>query len=660
MDGLSDKKRSNNDNEKTCSANNDCGIGCNCSHCAAVSEKKAGKSSFWANYGAEISKLIVSSIILSISVFFVESELAMLLLSVFALLIVGFDLLLECLRGIAKGEIFGESTLMIIASITALCIGEYTEGAAIIVLFAFGELLEGIATDNSRKRIAGLSELKTSVAHLLSKDGERDVDPAEVEIGSLIEIRRGDRVPIDGVLVAGRAELDMKSVTGESKTVSIVAGDNVYSGALNLGDPFVVKTTKLFKDSTVEQIIALVEGANAKKAKSQKFITSFSKIYTPCVVIIGFLIALLPPLFDGMNFVKWIYKGLSFLVISCPCALVISVPLGFFIGIGSLSRTGVLIKGSSYIERLSSAKIAVFDKTGTLTKGSFVVDAVRAYNGFSEDEVAKYASALERSSSHPVAKAIASFSSADDVTVKDIKEVSGRGMCGEADGRLICVGNLAYMKENGIDAAASSDYPGTTVYISINGVLAGELLIKDEIKENAKSAIEDLKKCGITKTYMISGDCEEVCKSVGEEIGISEVYSELLPAEKYDKLVKIKDKAGDNVIYVGDGINDAPSLALADVGIAMGGLGSEAAVDSSDVVILDDDLTKIAKSIRYSKRIQRKVKENIIGSLAIKFIVMILSVIPSLTLPVWCAMLADVGVMLLAVANSLTNYKKIK
>lgn len=660
MDVSVNGKHSKKDQEKSCPINNDCGIGCNCSHCAAVSEKKADKSSFWATYGMEVSKLIVSTIILSVSAFFVNGELARLLLSIFSLLIVGFDLLLECAKGIVKGDVFGESTLMIIASVTALCIGEYTEGAAIIILFAFGELLEGIATDNSRKRIAGLSELKTSVAHLLSKDGGSDVDPADVEVGSLIEIRRGDRVPIDGVLVAGRAELDMKSVTGESKIVSVVCGDNVYSGALNLGDPFVVRTAKLFKDSTVEQIISLVEGANAKKAKSQKFITSFSKIYTPCVVIIGILIALLPPLFDGMDFIKWIYKGLSFLVISCPCALVISVPLGFFIGIGSLSKTGVLVKGSSYIEKLSSAKVAVFDKTGTLTKGAFVVDDVKAYNGFDTKTVAEYASAIERSSSHPVAKAVASFVSAEDVAVREVREISGRGMCGEVDGKLVRVGNLSYMNENGIDEVVSDDYPGTVIYVSIDGVLAGKLLIKDEIKENAKYALDELKKCGIAKTYMISGDCEEVCKKVGEEVGICEVYSGLLPAEKYDKLVNIKDNADGNVIYVGDGVNDAPSLALADVGIAMGGLGSEAAVDSSDVVVLNDDLTKIAKSIKYAKRIQRKVKENIIGSLAIKFVVMILSVIPSLTLPVWCAMLADVGVMLLAVVNSLTNYKKIK
>lgn len=632
----------------------DDGLDCCCEGCREKSAKRQEKGEgFFAEYGAEMVKILFSTVILVLAVTLPINETVKLLLCIASLVICGYEIIIKCFKNIFKGNFFDENFLMTLASVVALCIGERFEGALIVILYSFGELLEDIATDSSRKRIAGLSELKSDFVRVLSSCGVAEVLPENVEVGTLIEIRKGDRVPLDGVLIGADAEFDLKAVTGETKPYHVKGGESVYAGAINIGAPVVIKTTKKYEDSTVARIISLVEGANAKKAKTQKFITAFSKIYTPAVVGAAVLLASLPPLFDSMNFVKWILKALNFLVISCPCALVISVPLGFFVGIGSLSKKGVLVKGSNYIDVLSAVNVAVFDKTGTLTKGNFKVEKIVAENGFTESDIKNFVAPIESSSSHPIAKSIVEYSAGYTFFASDVEEIAGKGMKGSVNGKTVYVGNAALMSDLGL-FVTDGGYFGTVIYVAVDDKFAGKILIYDEIKENSAEAIKLLKKYGVKKTVMISGDNAQVCRAVGEKVGIDEIYSGLLPEQKANKLSEIIASANGKVLYAGDGINDAPSLAMADVGVAMGGLGSESAIESADVVVMDDNTLKIPLSIKYSRKIRRKVKENIIGSLAIKFVIMALSV--AFTLPVWVAMIADVGVMLLAVANSLTNY----
>ncbi|HCH74096.1 MAG TPA: cadmium-translocating P-type ATPase [Clostridiales bacterium] len=632
----------------------DDGLDCGCESCREKSAKRKEKGEgFFAEYGAEIIKILLSAIVLILAVTLPVGETVQLIMCIASLIICGYEVIINCFKNIFKGNIFDENFLMTLASVVALCIGERFEGALIVILYSFGELLEDIATDSSRKRIAGLSELKSDSVRVILSSGVTEVSPEEVEVGTLIEIRKGDRVPLDGVLVGADAEFDLKAVTGESKPYHVKDGESVYAGAINIGAPVVMRTTKKYEDSTVARIISLVEGANAKKAKTQKFITTFSKYYTPTVVGIAVLLAFVPPLFDSMNFVKWILKALNFLVISCPCALVISVPLGFFVGIGSLSKKGVLVKGSNYIDVLSAVNVTVFDKTGTLTKGNFKVEKIVAENGFTEDDIKNSVAPIESSSSHPIAKSITEYCAGFKTSAINVEEIAGKGMKGNVNGKTVYVGNAALMADLGL-TVSDGGYSGTVIYVAENSKFAGKILIYDEIKETSVEAIKLLKKYGVKKTVMISGDNAQVCRAVGEKVGIDEVYSGLLPDQKADKLSEIIASANGKVLYAGDGINDAPSLAMADVGVAMGGLGSESAIESADVVVMDDNALKIPLSIKYSRRIRRKVKENIIGSLAIKFAIMVLSVV--FTLPIWVAMIADVGVMLLAVANSLTNY----
>ncbi len=622
-------------------------LSCGCGHCGSKRLEKKDKNSFLKNYWLECSKILVS-LMLFVMAFFTQGVLEILLFSISAF-IVGVDILISFVKNICKLNFFDENALMVIASITAFVLGEYFEGAVIIILYFIGEFLEKIATDNSRKKIAGLSNLKSHIVHLIDKNGMHDLNPENIEVGSLIEVKSGEMFPIDGILIGSNAEFDLKAITGESRYVEIESGKEIYSGSINVGNPVVVKTTKAYKDSTVEKIIEMVEGALSKKAKSQKFISSFSKIYTPLVFMLAVLISVFPPLFDQMNFIKWIYKALSFLVISCPCALVISVPLAFFVGIGGLARQGIMIKGSNYVEALSKVDTVVFDKTGTLTKGDFTIDKIESFGGFSNNQILDYAICLESYSNHPIAKAICGKNLKTKYSASNVVEIKGKGISGVVDNKVISIGNNKLMLEWGITVLEK--YSGSVLYVSIENSLAGKIYLHDTLKENAKESILMLECVGVKKTAILSGDNEIVVKSVADSIGINEYYSQLLPSQKVEKFTNIKGKSSNLAMYVGDGINDSPVIALSDVGVAMGGLGSSIATNCADMVILDDNLEKVAMSIYHSKKVKRTVWTNIIFSLGVKFSIMILSL--TTTMPVWLAMFSDVGVMLLAVVNSL-------
>lgn len=642
------------------SVDNNCNdlLTCSCGHCHEEkrNDPACKDESVFQRYAFDFVKIILSALLVVLSAFVVTEPTVKLIIYLISFLIIGYEVVFDCFKNVFNKSFFNEVTLMLIASVAAFCLGEYFEGVLILILYNIGELLEEIATENSRKKIVGLSELKNITVHLITEKGAVDVSSEPVECGSLLEVKRGEKIPIDGVLFAGNAVLDMKAITGESNLSNIVSGEKVFSGSINVGDPIIIKTEKLYKDSTVAQIVAMVEGALSKKAKSQKFITAFARVYTPAVALLTLVMALIPPLFDGMNFYKWIYKALSVLVISCPCALVISVPLAFFVGIGSLAKNGVLVKGSNCLEVLAKAKTAVFDKTGTITEGNFKIDKIICENGFFDKEVVEYAVLLERESTHPLSRAIVSAACDVNSSIKpvNVKELSGMGMVGDIGGKNVIVGNRKLMQKYGVNCL-DDDYFGSVVLVAVDGLLAGKILLCDQIKAGTLETIKSIKNGGISKTVMLSGDRKSIAENVADKVGVDQVFSELLPIEKTEIMKEIKASSNGTVFYVGDGINDSPTLAAADVGIAMGGLGSEIAVESSDIVVMDDDVRKIADTFKFSKKVRRTVLENIIGSLLIKASVMVLSVF--ITLPIYLAMFADVGCMLLAILNSLKNNK---
>lgn len=597
-----------------------------------------------------VIKLVLSGILLILSLIINVQPLVKMIVLIAATIISGYEIVYKSFRNLLHKEFFDENTLMLIAVITAFIIGESVEGVLVVLLYSLGEFLEDLATDRSKEKIAGLSELKSVTANLMVDGKVKEVEPSVIKIGNLILVRKGDRVPIDGVIVSGVSEFDLKALTGESKLFSKGEGDKIYSGSINLGDAVVVKTEKLYKDSTVEKIIEMVENSSERKAKSQKFITSFAKVYTPCVVLLAVLIAVIPPFFDGNDFVKWIYKALSFLIISCPCALVISVPLCFFMGIGALAKRGILVKGGNYIDALSKVKVAVFDKTGTLTTGNFSVGKIVLHNGYSEQDVLKIAASIEQGSSHPVATALKTAVNGELSHVDAIKEISGCGVSGQIDGIKYCVGNIKVL--DGKTENIELNTENNVVFVVANGDLIGEIELKDDIKKESERLIKDLHKLGVSKTVILSGDKKEMTQKTANFVGADYFYAELLPSEKTEKIADIANKNDGKLLFCGDGINDAPSVAAADVGVAMGALGSEATVDSADVVIADDNLLKIPYAIKKSKIIRRKVIANIAVSIAVKIAIMALSVFTSL--PIFVAMLGDVGVMLLAVLNSLS------
>ena len=578
---------------------------------------------------------------------------------IIAYLIVGFEVLKEALENILHGEVFDEDFLMCIATIGAFAIGQFPEAVAVMLFFQVGELLEDYAVDKSRKSISDLMDIRPDFANVLRNEQEEKVSPNEVNIGEIIIVKPGEKVPLDGKIIEGRAMLDTMALTGESVPRTVNTGDTILSGCINKDGVLKIQVTKEFGESTVAKILDLVENASNKKSKSENFITKFAKYYTPTVVVIAVLLAIIPPfLFKIGTFSVWLYRALAFLVVSCPCALVISIPLGFFGGIGGASKKGILIKGSNYIEALSNTKTVVFDKTGTLTKGVFGVQKASATSK-TEEKLLEIAALAESHSNHPIALSVrkAYGKEIDKNRVKDVQELAGRGISAKVDEQEVLIGNERLMKEKNISYTKCKDV-GTVVYVAVENEFIGFILISDEIKEDSSKAIKDLKENRINKIVMLTGDRKEVADDVAKKLEIDEVYSELLPdgkVEKVEEMIKSKYK-NEKLAFVGDGINDAPVLALADIGIAMGGLGSDSAIEAADMVIMTDEPSKINEAIKISKKTMRIVRENIVFAITVKVLVLILSAIGIATM--WSAVFADVGVSLIAIVNALRVLRK--
>ena len=579
-------------------------------------------------------------------------------LFIISYLIVGFSILKKAIRNIFRGKVFDENFLMAVATLGAFGVGEFPEAVAVMLFYQIGELFQSYAVDKSRKSISSLMDIRPDYANVLRDGKEEKVDPDEVKIGEIIVVKPGEKIPLDGTIIEGKTMLDTKALTGESVPVEAKENGEVLSGSINESGKILVKVSKEYGESTVSKILDLVENASSKKSKSENFITKFAKYYTPTVVIIAVILAIVPPfIFKGTSFTEWIYRALSFLVVSCPCALVISIPLGFFGGIGGASKMGILIKGSNYLEALASTEIAVFDKTGTLTKGVFEVQKIET-NNISKDELLEIAAYAENYSNHPIAKSIknAYKKEIDTNRIKDIKEISGHGISVTIDDKNVLIGNEKLMEENKIQYTKSEDV-GTILYIAINNEYKGLIIISDEIKEDALGLMKNLRNLGVKKTVMLTGDKKTVGEDVGEKLGLDEVYTELLPdgkVEKVESLMREKTEKG-KLVFVGDGINDSPVLAMSDIGIAMGALGSDAAIEAADVVIMTDEPSKIADSIGLSRKTMKIVKENIVFAIFIKVLVLVLTAIGLSTM--WEAVFADVGVSIIAIINALRMLK---
>lgn len=573
-------------------------------------------------------------------------------------LIVGFSIIKEAVEGIIRGDIFNENFLMSIASLGAFAVGEYVEGCAVMFLFTIGEFLQSLAVQKSRKSIKDMLELKPQEVTVLRESGTAVIEPEEVEIGDIMIIKPGEKLDIDGVIVEGNAEVDMKALTGESIPISKSVGDEVLSGSVNLDGAIKVKASKRYKDSAVSKILDMLEDAEEKKSHAEQFITRFARIYTPVVCIIALLIILIPPIFFGGEWKEWIYRGLSALVVSCPCALVISIPLCFFGGIGACSKEGILVKGGNYLEALSKADTAVFDKTGTITSGKFEYVQCECYNchcsGEDHRELLAVIAGCEKYSTHPLAKSISlAFGHyADKFEITDARNYAGKGVSAVIDGTRYYVGNEKLMNEVGVEFK-ETECIGTAVYCCTDTEFKGDIVFADIIKQDSKDAIAMLKKQGITHTVMLTGDKEHIAKNIAENAGINQVYSKLLPNEKVEKVKELQEQ-GRNVLYTGDGINDAPVLAQADLGVAMGGAGSDIAIEASDMVIMGDSLSKISIGRKIAKKTMSIAWENIVFSLAVKLIIIVLCAIGILDEnAMWLAVFGDVGVCLIAIANSM-------
>lgn len=575
--------------------------------------------------------------------------------------IVGWDVLWRALRNIAHGQIFDENFLMAVATIGALAIGEYPEGVAVMLFYQVGEWFQSYAVGRSRRSIASLMDIRPDIANV-ERDGQlQEVDPDEVAIGEVIVVKPGEKVPLDGVVLEGRSSLDTAALTGESLPREVVPGDDVVSGCVNQSGLLRVQVTKRFGESTVSKILDLVENASSKKAPAENFITKFARYYTPCVVIGAVLLAVLPPLLTGWNdwsvWSEWIHRALIFLVISCPCALVISVPLSFFGGIGGASRCGILVKGSNYLEALAATDVVVFDKTGTLTQGVFNVTAIHP-DHVSEGQLLELAALAERYSEHPISRSLreAYGKEVDTSRITSNEELAGRGVRAVIDGKTVCVGNNKLMDDIGI-AWHPCHRVGTTVHVSVDGAYAGHIVISDEVKPDAKEAIAALKELGVRKTVMLTGDAKAVGESVAADLGLDAVYTQLLPGDKVDRMEDLlKERVGKGKLaFVGDGMNDAPVLSRADVGIAMGGMGSDAAIEAADIVLMDDKPSKIASAIRIARRTHRIVNQNIVFALAVKALVLLLGALGVANM--WEAVFADVGVSVIAILNAMRALK---
>ncbi len=574
-------------------------------------------------------------------------------------LVIGYDILKKAGKGILNRQIFDENFLMAVATIGAIALGDYKEGTAVMLFYQIGELFQSYAVGKSRRNISDLMDIRPDYANV-EKDGELEqVDPDEIEIGTVIVVQPGEKVPIDGVVVEGTSSLNTSALTGESVPREVSVDDEIISGCINMTGLLKIRTTKEFGESTVSKILELVENASSRKSRSENFISKFAKIYTPAVCYGALALAILPPIvrmaFMGLapEWGAWVYRALTFLVISCPCALVISIPLSFFAGIGGASREGVLVKGSSFLETLSQTKIVVFDKTGTMTKGVFEVNGIH-HSPYKDEELLEYAALAESYSTHPISKSLqrAYGKPIDKNRVSDVEEIGGHGLTAKVDGKVVATGNAKLMKKLGIEYHDCS-HVGTIVHVAIDGKYAGHILISDVIKEHAAEAIAALKKSGIEKTVMLTGDAKNVAEHVAAQLGIDEVCSELLPGDKVEKVEELLTKKSekDKLAFVGDGINDAPVLSRADIGIAMGALGSDAAIEAADIVLMDDDPLKISKAIRISRKCIRIVYENIYFAIGIKVICLVLGALGIANM--WFAIFADVGVMILAVLNAI-------
>ena len=606
-----------------------------------------------------LTRIIIAALLMIILKFLPAEGWLRFVLYMIPYLVVGYDILRKAFKGILNKQVFDENFLMAVATIGAITLGNYTEGVAVMLFYQIGELFQSYAVGKSRRNISELMDIRPDYANIENDGKLEKVDPDEVEVGSVIVVQPGEKVPIDGVIVEGNSSLNTSALTGESLPRNAKPGDEIISGCINMTGVLKIKTTKEFDESTVSKILELIEESSSRKSRSENFISKFAHYYTPAVCYGALALAILPPL---VNFVllhnpaqwgQWIYRALTFLVISCPCALVISIPLSFFAGIGGASNAGVLIKGSNYLETLAQTKYVVFDKTGTLTKGVFEVVGVH-HNTMEQEKILEYAALAESFSSHPISLSLkaAYGKEINQNRVTDVEEISGNGVTAKVDSIPVAVGNVKLMKRIGVEAVECHQI-GTVIHVAIDGVYAGHILISDVPKPTSKDAIINLKKNGIKETVMLTGDIDKVAQQVAGELGVDRVYSELLPADKVSKVEELlaKKTEKEKLAFVGDGINDAPVLSRADIGIAMGALGSDAAIEAADVVLMDDDPMKIVKAIRIAKKCMRIVYENIYFAIGIKVICLLLGAVGIANM--WVAIFADVGVMIIAVLNAI-------
>lgn len=599
-------------------------------------------------------RIIIGAALLATAVLLnLNNEWLQIALFIISYIIVGGDVVKRAVKNIFKGQVFDENFLMSIATIGAFFIGEYPEGVAVMLFYQVGELFQSYAVGKSRKSIASLMDIRPDYANVKKGDELVKVDPDEVQIGDIIVIKAGEKIPLDGKVIEGSSMIDTSALTGESVPREVEVGSDILSGCININGVITAEVTKEFGESTVSKILDLVENASSKKSNSEQFITKFARYYTPVVVIIAVFLAIIPPLvIDGATFSDWIYRALAFLVVSCPCALVISIPLSFFGGIGGASKKGILVKGSNYLEALAQTEIVVFDKTGTLTKGVFNVQEIHP-EGVSKEELLELTAYVESYSNHPISLSLkrAYGKEIDNGRISDVEEISGHGVIATVDGKKVMAGNIKLMKMMDIPYF-KGELIGTAVHVAVNNKYIGYILIADEVKEDSAQAIKELKAANIKQTVMLTGDNKSVGSKVAKELGLDKVYAELLPADKVEKLEELfsqKSKKG-KLAFVGDGINDAPVLARADIGIAMGGLGSDAAIEAADIVIMTDEPSKIATAMKISKKTLKIAHQNIVFAIGIKIIVLILSAFGIATM--WAAIFADVGVTIIAVLNA--------
>lgn len=654
------KKNQNHEHEECCACCHEQhhhDDGCGCGHDHEHSHENENKGEF-------LFKVISGAVLLAAGYIMHEftelPDFAPLLCFGISYLLVGFSIIKEAVQGIMHGNIFNECFLMSIASIGAFAIGEYTEGCTVVLLYTIGEYLQGLALGKSRKSIKDMLEMKPASVKVLRNGKMQEVDPESIQIGDEFIVNPGERIDIDGVIVNGAAQVDMKALTGESIPVSMGQGDSVLSGAVCLDGALTIRAEKEYKDSTVAQILKMVEESGARKSKTEKFISRFARIYTPAVCLIALLIIVVPPLFFGGEWSEWIYRGLSALVVSCPCAIVISVPLGFFGGIGACSKHGILIKGSNHLEMLSKCNVGVFDKTGTITSGKFEYvncECVHCHcsNKADHRELLGLIAACERFSDHPIAKSVSlAFGHyADDYTVENAENYAGMGVSAVVNGVKYYAGNEKLMAKVGVDFK-ETQLIGTAIYLCNDDEFLGNIVFADVIKQDSMQAIASMKKAGITKTVMLTGDKEIIAKDIAEKAGIDQYFAKLLPQDKVAKIRELKQEAGAVVLYTGDGINDAPVLAEADLGVAMGGIGADAAIEAADIVIMADSLSKIPEGRKISRKTMNIVRENVVFSIGIKLLIIIGCAVGIFDEnAMWLAVFGDVGVCLLAIANSL-------